>query len=479
MPGRNKSAGTPNAAERQKQRIAIVSVLASGSLASLKFVVGFLTGSLGLIAEAAHSLLDLVSTLITLAVIRIAALPPDRDHPYGHEKAENLGALAGMTLLALTAAGILYNAAKTILRPEAPKITVWSFLVLLASLVVDFARTRRLRSAAAQYKSDALRSDAEHFGNDMLASLSVLIGLTVVAVAPLLRIPEAISSRADALAAICVALIALTSVWQLGVRAIRALMDNIPGELTDRLTMQVEKIDGVVKGSTHLRSRFVGNRPYVEVKLAIPRGGSLESAHRLSEQVEQAVQSELANAQATVHVEPVAIPNESPAASVRAVADRLGLRVHNLNVYQTGSELRVELDLELAEDLTLREAHQHSEELERSLAVELPENTVITVHLEPRSDNPRPAVKQPKIREEMAHALAHDLKANDTRLHDVLVTDEGLVVTVKKPFPGDTSLRQVHEAMTELERQIEELNPEVVRVHVDPEILDLKRGSNH
>jgi cation diffusion facilitator family transporter len=449
----------------------MISVLASSSLAVLKFVVGFLTGSLGLIAEAAHSLLDLASTLITLAVVRIAALPPDRDHPYGHEKAENLGALAGMTLLAVTAAVILYNAIKMLSHPEAPEVTFWSFAVLLASLVVDFARARSLRSAAAKYQSDALRSDAEHFGNDMLAALAVLFGLTVVAVAPLLRIPKAIYSRADAFAAIFVALIALSSVWRLSVRAIRALMDNIPEDLTDRLTTRVEKIDGVVKGSTQLRSRFVGNRPYVEVKLAIPRGGSLESAHRLSEQVEQAVQSELANAQATIHVEPVAIPNESPAASVRAVADRLGLRVHNLNVYQTGSELQVEFDLELAEDLTLLEAHQHSEELERSLAAELPEKTLIAVHLEPRSDRPRPAVQQRKIRDEMANTLVHMLKASGTRLHDVLVTDEGLVVTVKKPFAGDTSLRQVHEAMTELERQIEELNPEIVRVHVDPEVL--------
>src|SRR6516164_7587408 len=121
MPGRNKSAPAHSAGV-QKQRIAMISVLASSSLAVLKFVVGFLTGSLGLIAEAAHSLLDLASTLITLAVVRIAALPPDRDHPYGHEKAENLGALAGMTLLAVTAAVILYNAIKMLSHPEAPEV---------------------------------------------------------------------------------------------------------------------------------------------------------------------------------------------------------------------------------------------------------------------------------------------------------------------------------------------------------------------
>ena len=85
-----------------KSAIATLSVVASGGLAILKFLVGLLTGSLGLLAEAAHSLLDFVSTLITLVVVRVAAVPPDQNHPYGHERAENLGALAGMTLLVST-----------------------------------------------------------------------------------------------------------------------------------------------------------------------------------------------------------------------------------------------------------------------------------------------------------------------------------------------------------------------------------------
>jgi divalent metal cation (Fe/Co/Zn/Cd) transporter len=113
--------------KRGKQRIATWSVIASSGLAALKFAVGLLTGSLGLIAEAAHSLLDLVSTLITLLVVRVAAIPPDRDHPYGHEKAENLGALAGMALLAATAAFILYHAIiKIFVHPTAPSESIYT-----------------------------------------------------------------------------------------------------------------------------------------------------------------------------------------------------------------------------------------------------------------------------------------------------------------------------------------------------------------
>jgi len=165
-----------------KSAIATLSVVASGSLAILKFLVGLLTGSLGLLAEAAHSLLDFVSTLITLVVVRVAAVPPDQNHPYGHERAENLGALAGMTLLAATALFIAYHAiVKIVAAPEPPEVTPWSFGVLLASLVVDFLRARSLRKFARQHASHALASDAEHFANDMVGAAAVIVGLMVVA----------------------------------------------------------------------------------------------------------------------------------------------------------------------------------------------------------------------------------------------------------------------------------------------------------
>jgi cation diffusion facilitator family transporter len=456
---------------RRKQRMATWSVVASSGLAALKFAVGLLTGSLGLMAEAAHSLLDLVSTLITLLVVRVAAIPPDRDHPYGHEKAENLGALAGMVLLAVTAAFILYHAIiKIFVHPTAPDVTIWSFAVLIISIGVDLSRARALGKAAKEHHSDALASDAEHFWNDMLGAMAVFAGLAIVALSRAVPVAEWLTVRADAFAAAVVAFIALRSVWRLSVKAIRALMDNIPADLTDRLKERVESVDGVVKGSAELRTRFVGNRPYVEIKVATPRGASLESAHRLSEVVEKTIRDELANAQATVHVEPTAIPNESPAAGIRAIADRLGLRVHNLNIYRLAQNLRVELDLELPDSLSLLEAHRHSEILERVIAEELSDRVEITIHLEPRSDQPRPAVRQSKMTESVRNVVQGLPQAADVRIHDVLLTDEGLVVTLKRAFPGHTSLRETHEEMSELERTLKSLIPELARVHIDPEI---------
>jgi cation diffusion facilitator family transporter len=454
-----------------KESIATASVIASGALALLKLLVGSLSGSLGLLAEAAHSLLDLLSTLITYLVVRVAALPPDSNHPYGHERAEHLGALAGMTLLAGTGVLISYHAFDTIFfHPGAPIITIWPFLVLVVSIVVDFLRARALRKAAASLNSHALASDAAHFANDMFGALAVMAGLGIVALHQFSPLPDWIVGRADAIAALLVAFIAFRSVWTLGSDAVRALMDDVPAELTERLQKRVESLDGVVKGTVTVRTRFVGNRPFVEVKLGTPRGTSLELAHQLTETVENELSAELGNAEAIVHVEPTATPNEPRAAIVRAIADRLCLRVHNLNIYLVGRETRVELDLELPNTLSLAEAHRHSESLEAAIAREVPGIVKVTVHLEPRDDDPRPAVRHLPSTQRVQEALSKLPEARDVRLQDVLVTDDGLVVTLEKGFPGTTPLFETHEMMAGLERALRMSVPDVVRVHINPEI---------
>jgi cation diffusion facilitator family transporter len=458
-------------ATQSKKATTTASVVASGSLAALKLLVGLFTGSLGILAEAAHSLLDLISTLITLLVVRVAAVPPDSNHPYGHERAEQLGALAGMTLLAATGILILYHAFDTIfIHPSAPRVSVWAFAVLGISVVIDFFRSRALRQAAASHSSSALASDAEHFGNDMLGAISVLVGLAAIALKNPLHLPEWFVSRADAFAALAVGVIAFRSVWSLGSRAVRALMDDVPIELTDRLKKRVESIDGVVRGTVLVRTRFVGTRPLVEVKLGTLRGTSLELAHQLSEIVEKEIGAELGDAEAIVHVEPAVTPDEPRAAGIRAVADRLGLRVHNLNIYLVARETRIELDLELPDTLSLADAHRHSETLEKAIIKELPGRVLVTVHLEPRSDEPKPAVRHLPSTRRVEEALSILPEARNVTVQDVLATDEGLVLTLIKEFSGTTSLAQTHELMAGLESAIHAAIPEVTRVHINPEI---------
>ena len=137
--------------------------------------------------------------------------------------------------------------------------------------------------------------------------------------------------------------------------------------------------------------------------------------------------------------------------------------MHNVNIYVIGDETRIDLDLELPDSLSLAQAHKHSEDLDYGLRHERSDRVRIAVHLEPRSDKPRPAQRQSSSTRKVGDILAKLPQAANTRVRDALVTDEGLVVTLEREFPGGMSLRETHEAMTELERDLKVQVPETVQ----------------
>lgn len=454
---------------QSKQTITTISVISSAGLSALKFTVGLATGSLGLIAEGAHSLLDLMSTLITYIVVRVSALPPDENHPYGHERAESLGALGGMTLLGVTAIWILYQSVvKIIWHSEKPEITVWSFAIIMISLLVDLWRVRSLKKAAAHYKSASLESDAEHFGNDLLGSMAVLTGLFIIFLSKYVALPGWLVNRVDAIAALGVAFAAIKSFLNIGSQAIKSLMDNVPEDLIPRLNQLIEKEPGVIPDTAITKIRYVGNLPHVEVVLGINRELNFETAHQLTEKIEHTISEELGSiAQVIVHAEPTAASDEPYSVTVRAIADRLGLRIHNLHVYSASENIFLELDMEVSSHLHLSEAHRSSEKLEKELIAEFKTPVKINVHLEPLNEKVQRATQHTQVTVEIQQII----NTIDTNiiLDNVLTVDEGLVLTIKLPLEGACSLVEAHTIMSALERKIRSKISNIVKVHVDPE----------
>jgi cation diffusion facilitator family transporter len=440
-------------------------------LTVLKLAVGITTGSLAILAEAAHSTLDLLAAGITLLVVQIADIPPDENHPYGHARAEHLGALAEAVLLVVTALLVLRESyLRIFVHPELPEINAWAFVVMIVSLIVDWRRSRALKRAAQEFKSEALAADAAHFTNDLLATAVVLAGLAVIAIdQPQALLPEWLRVRIDAIAASIVALIALWVAWGMSRNAIRALMDDVPADLSRRLVRQVTALPSVIPNSVQMRTRFVGQQPFVEVTLGTPRGGSLEQAHQLTEAVEAVIREELAGANVLVHVEPARTATEAYATAVYAAANRLGLHVHNLDIYQLADSVRVDMDLELPTNLTLGEAHTSSEQLERAICDELGGTTTVAVHLEPRRDEVRPAVRYAPLNVEIERVVRQLPGAAAVAQVETLLTDAGTIVILRCAFPPDTPLSEVHTAMARLERDLRRAVPDVARVQIDPE----------
>lgn len=298
---------TSREAQREKKRATLISLLAAVILASLKLVVGLATGSLGVLAEAAHSGLDLVATLLTFLAIRMAARPPDATHTYGHGKIENLAALAETLLLLLTCVWIVHEGVTRLIRGEAQvSLSIWAFAVLSLSIVVDFSRSRLLRSIARKYKSQAMEADALHFSIDMLSSLVVMLGLAAVWCARFAEpdsIPYALLVRADSLAALLVSAIVAVLSLRLGGRAINALLDASSSLCHKPIRDAVLAIPEVIE-IRRLRLRDCGPVCFLDLTIVLPRALTLHEAHNIVSRVEEAIRKIVPDGDITIHYEP-------------------------------------------------------------------------------------------------------------------------------------------------------------------------------
>ncbi len=278
-------------------------MLAAVGLTTFKIVVGIATGSLGILAEAAHSGLDLVAALMTFFAVRISGRPADTRHLYGHGKVESLSALFETVLLLVTCVWIIWGAIDRLVYHNIEiEVTFWSFAVMATSIVVDVSRSRMLYRAARKHNSEALEADALHFSTDIWSSAVVILGLVCVKASD--WIPAWSFLRyADAVAAIMVALIVVHVSAKLGLRTIQALIDTVPSGTDRQIIAAVEALPGVTD-CHNVRVRYSGPRPFVDVHVLLDGRQTLREAHDLTEEIERAIQSVLPEADVTVHPEP-------------------------------------------------------------------------------------------------------------------------------------------------------------------------------
>lgn len=291
--------------QKEKSSVALNSVLAAVILTSFKIIVGLATNSLGILAEAAHSALDLMAAVMTFFAVRVADKPADKQHPFGHGKMENISALFETLLLLATSGWIIYEAVHRLAAPETHvEVSIWSFIVMGTSIVIDVTRSRMLYAAAKKHNSQALEADALHFSTDIWSSSVVILGLVLVLVSrwfPALAILE----KGDAVAALVVAVIVIFVSGELGIRSIQALLDAAPknGE-RDRIILVVSELQDIANVHA-VRIRSSGAGWFVDMHVTMNGRMSLNRSHALTEKIEEKVHAILPGSDVTVHVEPL------------------------------------------------------------------------------------------------------------------------------------------------------------------------------
>jgi cation diffusion facilitator family transporter len=274
-------------ADREKRFVALSSVVAAVFLTGMKIVVGLMTGSLGILSEAAHSALDLVAAAVTLWAVRISGKPADPEHTYGHAKFENLSALVETLLLLVTCIWIVYEAVERLFfRPVGVEASVWGFVVMGVSIVIDLSRSRALALVAKKYGSQALEADALHFSSDIWSSSVVIVGLGFVSLSERLGVPWLV--KADSVAALCVAVIVVWVSVQLGRKTLSNLLDTVPADLMRRARERVLAVPGVL-AAPRIRMRRTGGEWFSDIVIQVDASLSMEASHRVTEGVEKSL----------------------------------------------------------------------------------------------------------------------------------------------------------------------------------------------
>lgn len=284
-----------NIAAKEKSSVALTSITAAIFLTSFKLIVGFLTGSLGILSEALHSALDLVAAVITFFAVKFADLPADEGHNYGHGKIENYSALIETILLFITCAWIIYEALRRLFLGDVEiEVSVWAFVVVIISIIVDISRSRALYKVARKHNSQALEADALHFSTDIWSSSVVLLGLIGASFN---------FFYADSIAALIVAVLVLSVTYRLGKKSFDALVDKAPEGLRENIAEIVSSIPEV-KLSHDIKVRESGPRRFVELNIHVDKNLTIEQAHEISHKVEKEITGRLKNIEVMIHTEP-------------------------------------------------------------------------------------------------------------------------------------------------------------------------------
>jgi len=280
----------------KKTTVARLSVISNILLVAGKAAVGLITGSVGILAEAIHSAVDLIAALIAFFAVRVADVPPDEAHAYGHGKYENISGTVEALLIIVAAVYIGYEAIKRIIEGAPVERLGIGMGVMLFSALANYVVSARLFKVAKETDSIALETDGHHLRLDVYTSAGVLLGLLVVYLTDIVLI--------DRLLGLAVALWIGWIGWQLSAKAVGPLLDlQLPVPEVERIISIIDG-DERVRGFHKLRTRKSGAHRHVDVHLFVPKEMTLVDAHDLAEEIEDKIRAEFQNVTVLTHVEP-------------------------------------------------------------------------------------------------------------------------------------------------------------------------------
>jgi cation diffusion facilitator family transporter len=290
--------------QTRKVRVAVLSVISNITLVVLKIIVGALIGSVSILSEAIHSGVDLIAAIIALFSVRTSSIPPDKRHPFGHGKIENISGTIEALLIFAAACWIIFEAIKRLRHPEPLEALGWGVGVMLISAVANYFVSQRLFKVGKETDSVALAADAWHLRTDVYTSAGVMIGLALIWLGE--RIYPGIDLNwLDPAAAIAVALLIIKAAYDLTIQSAKDLLDvTLPPEEEAWIRQRILQHQPVIHGFHRLRTRKSGHFRFVEFHLKVDPDMSVQISHAITEDLSLSIEKQFPGTSVMIHIEP-------------------------------------------------------------------------------------------------------------------------------------------------------------------------------
>lgn len=450
----------------KKQNVALGSIIASFSMVIMKLTVGLITGSLGILSEAAHSALDLVAAILTFFAVRIGDKPADEDHPYGHGKFESVSALIETGLLFLTSFWIIYEAIKRLMTHDVEVHATWyAFAIIVIAIIVDIFRSRIEYKVAKETHSQALEADALHYSSDIYSSIAVLLGLVFVSFG---------IKGADSIAALVVAFFVMFAGYRLGKRTVDVLVDTAPKGVKETVDEVVLKMKDKFLVD-FIRVRSLGPNVFIDMGIKISRKLPLEKVEEIKNNLKTEISKKISGAEIIIHTSSMQSEDETLVETIQVLSAKNNLYVHDIVVENIDNKKFVSYDLELPGNLTVAESHEKASFLEKLILDSIKFKIEFNTHLDPIITEELKCDKMSDEEVKNIKQKALELAKNVEKItdaHNILISkiDGQLYITLHCYCDNNLSLEESHLSASKLKNIIRENIPNVKRVvvHVEP-----------
>ncbi|MEM3612223.1 MAG: cation diffusion facilitator family transporter [Candidatus Bathyarchaeia archaeon] len=438
-----------------------ISAIAISSVVIVEVVLGLAVGSLAILSDGVHALLDAVTMLILLVAAKASLKPPDEEHMYGHEKIEPLGGLIGGVILFGTGILLIIRAVQRLLHGE-PLNQEWELVGFAAigyTFCIDILRVRVLHSV--EMESVTVKAGFYHALADLGSTLIALLGFGLATLG--FPVSDAVAS-----------LILSAAIGYLSIRLVKTsgmeLSDAISRDVAEKVRKEIASTIGVsnVKG---LRVRRAGDKTFVEATIQVPDYIGLEEAHTLATHVEDKLKKALRNAEVLIHVEPPEKEILTPQLVEKLAREVEGVKeVHEVNVVYSRGKLYVTLHAYVDPSLSVSEAHELAEKIEGRLSEKLENVSNVTVHIEPFNMKQRGPVVDEREIQQVIYKTAESLQQvfSVKRIVTYIVGGKRYI-NIDCCFTSQISIEEAHKVASKIENGVKRRFTEtIVTVHMEP-----------